>query len=215
MNNNFLTLAFIVIATNSYSQNDTLYLEKEFVLLNEKKFNKIEGVKQVGEWINYGMKALNIIDDNEWLGSGDGFHTQVKYVFEYRALNKDEYYGIRYLISEKIDTIDGELYYDSDYLEIRNKIPSELYYIKGKGAYRNNKKIGKWNYYYQSGRVLKSIIYENGLPVNNFRIFRENGSIMIELIKINQTDWSITKYNEAGIKLDTFTNKTDQFKMLY
>jgi hypothetical protein len=216
MNRITLIIALLVIGINCYSQNDTLYLEQEYVELNGERFNKsaLSGDK-IGEWIEYGMHVYSIIDIEEWLVSGDGFHTCENVKFEYRPLKKGEYCGIRYLISEKTDTIDGDVYHHCSYLEIRNKIPSELYYIKAKGSYMSNKKEGEWKYYYSSGNILKNITYKNGIPVDNFCIYRNNGSVMIEIVKINNADWTITKYNKDGLKFETTIKKTEQFEMLY
>ncbi len=209
-------MTLLTIGINCYSQNDTLYLEQEYVELNGERFNKsaLSGDK-TGEWVEYGMHVNSIIDFEEWLGSGDGFHTRENVKFEYRPLKKGEYFGIRYLISEKSDTINGDVYYHCSYLEIRNKIPSELYYIKAKGSYVSNQKEGEWKFYYPSGNILKNITYKNGVPVDNFNIYRKNGNVMIEIIKINNAAWTVTKYNKDGLKLETAIKKIEQFDILY
>ena len=150
-------------------------------MLDNEIYNKTDSFgNQIGKWIKFEIDNSLI---ELTLGSGENGHVYDESIIEYRPLIKGEYYGIKTLISEKVDTINNVLYYDLKYLEIRDKIPTDLYFITEAGCYVNNKKEGLWNYYYNSGNIKKSINYKNGLPANDFKVFR-NDKTLIYLKKV-------------------------------
>jgi len=204
---------YLTFATICYSQNNTLYLEKNQIILEGKEYNKLDSKgKKVGKWIEFEIDNSLI---ELTLGSGENAHFQEEIKFEYRPFNDGEFNGYKKLISEKVDTIEGDLFYDLKYLEIRNKIPSDEYIIEGKGNFKNGKKDGLWDYFYHSAVLKKTIIYKDGFPIKSFKINREDGSLMLDIIKIKDENWQVIKYSQDGKKLETITDKIENFKMLY
>lgn len=195
------------------AQNDTIYLKKNHLILNGETYNKIDSSnKKTGKWISYSIDN-SIIELA--LGSGENFHVYDESIIEYRALKKEENFGIKTLVNTKVDTIDSVLYYDNKYLEIRDKIPPDLYFITNIGDYKCDKKEGLWEYFYESGNLKKTIYYLNGLPEKDFKIFRDDKSLMIEMTKINEDLWEVKKYNPDGTLVDTQIGSIDKFKMIY
>lgn len=198
-----------------YSQNDTLYLECDHIVLNGKIINKInqEGNKE-GEWKEFDFTESRF---GIWrsIGSGDNIHIYSTLYIEYRPLLKDEYYGIYKITSERSESIQGVKYIHREGIKFRNKIPPEHYYIASNGIYQKDQKEGKWNYYYSRGTLIKSIIYENGVPVRSFKIYDENGKIKAKMKKNNRTTWTAIQYSPEGKKLREITDELKHFKALY
>jgi hypothetical protein len=188
-------------------------LEKNQIIFEGKEYNKLDiDGKKAGKWIEFEIDN-SIIELTS--GSGENTHFQEEIKLEYRPINDGEFNGYKKLISEKVDTIEGVLIYDLKYLEIRNKIPSDVYVIEGKGDFKNGKKDGNWDYYYPSGVLKKTIIYNDGFPIKSFKINREDGSLMLDLIKIKDENWHVIKYSQDGKKLETIPDKIENLKMLY
>ncbi len=203
-----LTMSMKVIA-----QNDTIYLKKNHLILNGEIFNKIDpSGRKTGKWINFTIDS-SIIELT--MGSGEDIHFCDKSIIAYRSLEKDEYFGIKTLISEKADTIDSDIHYDSEYLEIRDKIPNDLYFITSIGDYKRDKKEGLWKYFYKSGNIKKSIYYLNGLPDNDFEVYRDDKTLMLKFSKTKDLFWELKKYESDGTLIDTQIGDIDKFKMIY
>jgi len=217
MNKLLLILILIISTINCYSQNDSLYLEQEYVLLNGVKLNQIEKAgEKTGEWIQYDWNYPdNIIPLNFLLASGDGFHEYSTTSITYRPLNENEHNGIRLLLSERIDSTKADLYYHTKYMEIRNIIPPDLLCIKNRGNYSNGLKHGIWNYYYCSDSLKKRIKYSEGKPDSDYEIYREDGTVMVELSKINDSVWEVSKYTKEGELIEIISDEIEKFEMLY
>ncbi len=215
MKQTFYLILFIVFSGNCFSQNDTLYLLSESVVLNGETFNQKDnnGFK-LGSWIDYHVDYLKI-DVQILLASGDGFHEYSEIHTKYRALKENEYDGIQIPKKESIDTVDGDLYYDITYDEVHNKIPVHHYCIESIGKYENDLKQGMWEFQYCLRQLKKKIFYKNGLPVADFQIFRENGTLIINFVVINDSICEVGKYKENGTLIETLIDKTCKFKGLY
>lgn len=205
----------LLLVNNCYSQNDTLYLECDHIVLNGKIINNTnkEGKKE-GEWKEFDFTESRF---EIWysMGSGDNIHIYSTLHIEYRPLSKNEYYGMYKMTSKSSDSIEGVKYIHEEGIEFRNKIPTEHYYIASNGIYQNDQKEGKWNYYYSSGTLIKSIIYEKGIPVKSYKIYAENGKIKAKMKRKNRTTWTAIQYSPEGKKLWKITNEVKHFKMLY
>jgi hypothetical protein len=155
------------------------------VLLNNVKYNQTnKSGKRIGKWIQFELcYPNNCVPLNISLACGDGFHEYRTTYLKYRPLKDNEYNGSMQRISEKIDTINEELYYKTEYIEVRCKIQPGFFCILGEGEYRNGLKHGKWKYFYSSGILKKNIEYRKEKPISNYKIYREDGSVMIELNK--------------------------------
>jgi len=205
-------LIILTYSLNSYSQNDTIYLQDNCVIFQNNEYNKYSDSLKSGLWIDYEINDPYIEIEN---GSGDKYHTEIATYSEFRSLKKNEYCGMKVTIKESTHYYNGDEYYSCTYNRITNKIPHDCYNLLAIGEYRNNLKIKEWTYYYRSKKVLKSIYYTEGLPSNGFKVFRENGSLMIEVLKTAPTCWEIKKYSEAGKILSCENMKIDDFKLLY
>lgn len=205
-------LIILTYSLNSYSQNDTIYLQDNCVIFQNNEYNKYSDSLKSGLWIDYEIDDPYIEIEN---GSGEKYHTEIATYSEFRSLKKNEYCGMKVKIKESTHYYDGDEYYSCTYNRITNKIPPDCYNLLAIGEYRNNLKIKEWTYYYRSKKVLKSIYYTEGLPSNDFKVFRENGSLMIEVIKTAPTCWEIKKYSEAGKILSCEYMEIDDFKLLY
>ena len=172
--------------------------------------------RKTGEWIHYELNYPNgIIPFDYILASGEDFHEHSSIYSKYRPLKESEYNGILVLLNEEIDTIRGEVYYDLEYNKIQNKIPPNLYSLENRGYYTKGLKNGLWEYYYCSGLLKKKIEYKNGLPVSNYKIYREDGSVMIGLFQKSDSIWEVSKYKKDGKFIETITDRIEKFKELY
>ena len=210
-----IALFILIILTNSlnsYSQNDTIYLQDNCVIFQNKEYNKYPDSLKSGLWINYEIDDSYIEFEN---GSGDKYHTDIATYSEFRRLKKNEYCGMRVKIKESTHYYNGDEYYSCTYNRITNKILPDCFNLLAIGEYKNNLKIKEWTYYYRSKKILKSIYYAEGLPCNGFKIFCKNGSLMIQVIRIDTTLWEIKRYSESGKVLSYENMKIDDFKLLY
>jgi hypothetical protein len=205
-------LIILFIANICKSQNDTLYIEDNYIILNGKKRNQIENNVKNGMWVEY---ELGDIPVSFILGSGDDIHFYDLVEPEYRALKENEYSGIEYVLSSKCDTIDNVIYCDETSVKIENRIPPDVYIISGKGKYDHDRKENLWTYFHTNGEIRKEIFYVKGLPYSSFNIYRSDKSILLKVNKINKTDWEICKYSESGEQIDCETKSIDNFKELY
>ena len=216
---NLLTILVLIFVTfESFSQNDTLQLFDSYILFRGQEYNRtINGVKQ-GKWIYYTIdvnESLYALGSGYDPKSGKETHSYVSTDFEYRPLEAFEKEGERRVLSSEIDTTFGDVRYHISRIIVYSKVPSKFYYITSRGNYINDLKTGKWTSYYRTGAVKKEIEYINGLPTTGFKIFRENGVIMFDVIRLNNTDWNICRHSETGKLLDCELKKIDEFRRLY
>lgn len=176
-----------------FTQNDTIYLNENYIKFNGGKYNYIENEVRSGKWIEYQIDDQTLVMR---LSSGDKVHWHDQITSEFRAPKANEYDGLEILISQNSDTIDGSIYYDRIYVTIESKIPPEKYFITAKGKYTNNIKEGKWTYFHNNGKLKKEINYKKGIPNKGFKIYRTDGTIMIEVKIIGIDKWELIKYDE-------------------
>ena len=201
------------------SQNDTLYLKEDCILLRGNEFNRFDdNYKKIGDWIDFGIKKDIIISEcasGVDVEANVDCHWYTHATINYRPLKTGEIEGQRIIKSETLDTSSRDKRYYIQAEEIQSKIPTNIYFIKAKGKYENNKKTGKWTFYYDNGNILKSIKYKNDLPDESFCVFRKDGTKMIYLEKIDDIQWKITKYSDDEKLVETKTDSINEFKLLY
>lgn len=214
-----IIIVLVLCSLVAKSQNDTLYLKKDYILFQGVKYNCVdENLNKIGNWIEYGENQNLII-----LESASGYdaesdvdcHWYTNVTTKYRPLEIGEIDGMRLIKSEKLDTSFMDKRYHIEAEEIQSKIPPDSYYLKARGKYDVNKKSGRWTYLYQTGKVLKEIIYKNDLPYKSFKIFREDGTLMINVEKIDNMQWQVAKYSKLEKLIEIKTGQIDEFEMLY
>ena len=201
----------------SFSQNDTIQLFDNHILIGKQEYNRIiNGAKQ-GPWIDFTIvnDEFSTANASGYDSNGNNVHWYIMTQMEFRPLRAMEKEGERKVLSEKVDTTFGDRRFDISALRIHSKVPPDKYYVNAKGNYRNDLKTGKWIFYHNSGSVRKEIEYSNGLPTAGFKIFRENGNLMFDIIRLNNTDWRVCRYSETGKLLDCEIKKIDEFRDLY
>lgn len=211
-------IAFVFCSLVVKSQNDTLYLKKDCILFKEVKYNCVdENLNKTGSWIEYGENQSSIIENATGYDAESEVdcHWYTNVTIKYRPLEIGEKDGMRLIKREKLDTSFMDKRYHIEAEEIQSKIPPDSYYFKAKGKYDLNKKSGRWTYFYQTGKILKEIIYKNDLPDKSFKILREDGTLMINVEKIDNIQWKVSKYSELGKLKETQIGQIDKFKMLY
>lgn len=213
----FLILSFVVI--NASSQNDTLYLKKDHLLLNGIEYNRVnQNLERTGLWINYSISELN-----SYFEMASGFdlesdvdcHWYTEFTNTYKPLDENEKDGDRVILSERIDTSFNDKRYHIKAVDIYSKVPPESYFITDRGKYENDKKNGEWIYYYESGVIMKIINYKEGRPAKSYEIYRENGTLMIFAKKMGGQKWEISKYLESGELIESEIYNLEDFQMLY
>jgi antitoxin component YwqK of YwqJK toxin-antitoxin module len=217
MNRIIQILTFILHTTICFSQNDTIYLHQNYILLGDEKLNLVnnEG-KKTGKWVEYKMGyPMELVPQSDYHPSRPNEIYEIAYEDEFRPLKEGEYEMITIFQSERIDSFRNEKIHRQKYKVIHSKIPSELYLIQGIGNYKNNLKHGAWKYFYQTGELKKEITYEKGIPKGDFDINRENGTLMIRFVKINDSVWEVSKYNENEVIFETIRDKIEKFNGLY
>jgi hypothetical protein len=183
------------------------------------KYNRLNSdFKRTGSWIVYGIKKDLFLSS---CASGYDTETMVDchwytdVSMKYRLLKDTEIEGERIVLEERLDTTFNDKRYYIQAQEIHSKIPPDVYFIVSKGKYENGKKFGIWTYYYQTGIVRKTINYNNNIPIESFKIFRENGTLMLSAEKISNSKWKILKYSKEGIVIEQKIGSIEEFKMLY
>jgi hypothetical protein len=218
MKNQLIILLLGFLTFESFSQNDTVQLFDNYILYRGQQYNRIiNGMKQ-GRWIEY---TIDDSPDKYILGSGYDldsgldahFHDYIQ--IQYRPFKPTETEGERIILYQNTDTSSVGIIYSASIIEIHNEVPANQFHITARGKYINNKKHGKWTFFHNAGIIRKEIEYLNGIPTTGFNIFRENGKLMIEIIRLNNYDWFICKYSENGDILDCKIKKIDEFRSLY
>lgn len=209
-----IIIILLFVSSCCFGQNDTVYLYENSIELNGHKFNLMHDDIKTGNWIEFSIEDNTFISR---LGSGDDVHFHYSIYKEYRPLKQGEYDGIEELTSEnEPDTINGQIFYSGNYQKITNRVPPGKYYITGKGSYVNNIKQGDWIYFHKNGKLKKEILYENGIPIEGFIIFRPDETKMISITEINDGDhWQVTKYSETGEEIEKKRYTIDELKELY
>jgi hypothetical protein len=211
-----VTIGFVTF--ESYSQNDTIQLFENHILFRGEEINKIiEGDRQ-GKWIDFTIvnEKLTISSASGFDENGNNLHWHTMTQKEFRALQTTEKEGEKLVFSESVDsTYRNRIYHSISEVSIHSKVPPDNYYITAKGGYQNDLKTGKWTFYHDSGAVKKEIEYLNGLPTQEFKIFRETGDLIFDVTRLTKTDWKICKYSETGKLLDCEVKNIDEFRALY
>lgn len=212
MNRTIFAITLLVIVSITYAQNDTLYLDKQYVILRGKKYNQCDSLgRKFGPWLSYGLKESRhqfVEWDGHLWGGSDVISTK------YRPLETGEYCGIRKVIYEKIDSVKG--YKECRYELIYNKIPKDSYYLKSEGYYKNDKKIGEWKYYHENNAISRIIIYDNNaIPAQSFELFYKDGSLMMKFTKLLRGKWELIRYSKTGSELMTEQVNLEDFKEIY
>lgn len=211
MNRTIVAITLLIIAGITYAQNDTLYLDKQYVILRGKKYNQCDSLgRKFGPWLSYGFKESRhqfVEWDGHLWGGSDVIST------EYRPLETGEYCGIRKVIYEKIDSVKG--YKECRYELIYNKIPKESYYITSQGQFKNDKKVGEWKYYHDNNAISRIIEYHNGVPAQSFKLYYKGGSLMMELTNLLHGKWELTRYSKTGLVLMTEQVNVEDFQEIY
>lgn len=146
-------LCLIIIARETYSQNDTIHLMKDCLILNGDTFNKTNTNKErIGKWIDYEIDYRSLpyllelasgYDDS----TGMACHWYIEGNYVFRPLKYGEKEDTRITKKEHVDTINWSIYTDLEIEIVKSKIAPKYYYINSQGSYIRNKKSGKWNYY--------------------------------------------------------------------
>jgi len=216
-----LIISLILIAVKANSQNDTIYLKSDHLILRGEVYNKTNSIKEkIGKWVNYEINFFIIPVLSECasgfdIETGMDCHWYTNGTYVYRALEVGEKEETRIIKKESCDTIKGSIYtrYEADI--IKSKIAPDEYFISSEGIYIKNEKSGLWKYYYENGENLKAIEYLAGIPIKSFSVFRKEGSIMLSVEKQNDSTWLVSKYSKKGTNLEEKSGSLKDFKDLY
>ncbi|WP_289056171.1 hypothetical protein [Carboxylicivirga marina] len=215
----FIT-SLILFALKATSQNDTIFLKSDHLVLKGEVYNKTnENEEKIGNWINYEFKSIMpLLVENASgydIESGMDCHWETYGTYVYRALNIGEKEETRITKKKSCDTIRGSIYYSITADIIRSKIAPDAYFISSEGSYKNGKKSSLWKYYYETGTELKRIEYLNGFPIESYSIYRKDGSVMIHVEKQKDSKWLVSKYSKSGKKFEEKSGSIEDFKGLY
>jgi len=118
--------------------------------------------------MSYAQDTLYLNIDHKKTGKTDAFYTQI--ITPVQNGFKEEEYNNQHLLIEKamyqdaaLKILSGQVVYYSD----NGKVDHE-------GNYLNNKKDGKWKYYFESGNISAEVIYNNGNIIKE-NYFMPNG----------------------------------------
>jgi len=244
-----ILILLISLSINSFSQNDTIYLEGNNVVFGNQKYNLLnsEGEKD-GKWIHYKAFDVELLHSSSFIFDEDDDYWTDRTFINYRSLKGRESDGMVILVKTEIDTLVDYIHYNKIYHEIWSKIPPEeytlesvgfyengvktgiwIYYhatdrlnssierlcIESRGSFENGYKIDKWLFFYPNGELKKTIMYKHGLPTRGYKIFRNNGTVVVEMKKLNDSIWEANRYSETGIKLENHADRIEEFDILY
>jgi hypothetical protein len=216
-----LIIILILISVKANSQNDTLYLKTDHIVFRGEVYNKTNNNEEkTGKWINYKTNFFIVPILAECASgydseSGMDCHWYTNGTYVYRSLKDGEKEETRIIKKERSDTINGSIYTTIEADIIRSKIAPDTYVITGKGSYLKNKKNGLWNYYYETGAKLKTIVYLAGIPIESYSIYSRDGSVMLHVEKRNDSIWVVSKHKESGEKFEEKSGSIEDFKVLY
>jgi len=213
-------ISLIFFALKAHSQNDTIYLKSDHLVFRGEIFNKTNGNKEkIGKWISYEFTSiipfLSECASGYDAESGMDCHWYTNGTYVYRALNIGEKEETRIIKKESCDTLRGSIYYSIEADIIKSKIPPDIYFITSEGSYVNDKKSGLWKYYYGTGTEFKRIEYLAGFPIENYSIYRRDGTVMLHVERQKTSKWVVSKYSQSGEKLEEKSGSIEDFKGLY
>lgn len=202
-----MIIPFFIIWSYSDAQNDTLFLYKDCYTTGDQCFNKVIDSKKEGKWLYFGFKLKYFTDLHliEWTGFDSlGNDTSGEFYLNY-------VYKPLHNICEKVPpALDSYL---NDTIRL-DWIPPDLYYISSMGNYKNGLKQGKWISYFNNGQIKKVIKYKNGKVVNDFKLFRENGSVMFSISLKKDGNFKVCRYSESNLLLDCTDKTIEEIEVL-
>jgi hypothetical protein len=182
------------------------------MVLDGKQLNLTSNHNKTGLWIEYILIekgcAITITKDS-------AENCYYKIALEYRPLAANEYCGMLQLVEHRTDTAVNGIQCFKLFRNISNKLPSEVFQVLSRGNYTNNLKEGEWEYFHKNGQPAKQIHYSKGLPDRGFKVFREDGTISLEIIKLKEGIWEIYKYSDTMRKVGGKRLKIEDLKALY
>jgi len=205
-----LTFTFIFIIgliLNARSQNDTIYIKRDSILLLGNYYNRVVDGSKTGLWVEF--HASGIFEIVGCHDDGPGLIT-CKYSYK-NLINKTAGYDT--VIVEK--EIHGELITYTEYVKYFNKIEPENYVIIGRGQYQKNYKHGTWTYYYKDGNIKSKINYQDGIPINDFDILYSSGSVKITVKNIKGSKWNVCTYLPDGHLIECEDYLIENINFLY
>ena len=69
------------------------------------------------------------------------------------------------------------------------------------GAYKDNRKTGKWTEYFSNGKIKSIVNYKDGIPSGKCQMFWENGVLKMECNISDKAHFPIVIYNSDGTLL--------------
>lgn len=208
----FSFLVLVFSGLSAYSQNDSIYLFSDHLILGGKKANMVVNNSKTGFWIDYILTPTALTSVILKDSAQNCYHKIQK---EYRPLEESEMDGLMILLPQFTDTlIDGNSCFKV-FKKITNKFSARDYRVTAQGSYFNNLKDGYWEYFHANGQLAKRIHYTKGLPDASFQVLREDGTISLDVQRVGENEWEICKYSDMLRKIGCKHQKIDEFKALY
>ncbi len=180
---------FIGICRSTYSQNDTIFVLKDSILIENRYYNRIlQGEKQ-GPWIEY--KTVPIIEMTFDHTGNYPYEIKHKYTDIHRKYKPGEYDSV---ITKEI--VEGDIIESKEYVKFCNKIPPTNYEITGCGKYKDCKRHGLWTFYYKDLKTKSKIVFANGLPETDFDVYYISGKIKMSVKRNSNNLWEVCKYDK-------------------
>jgi hypothetical protein len=207
----FILFLFSLQSLACFSQGDTLFLFNNCYIMGGEIFNQNKEGEKDGNWLEYGLKKESVIAMNVWQWSGfDSLGNDVSghYYIDYKYAPTGDY-------TDRIfHEIPNPLFTMDDTTLILNSIPPEKYYISTKGMFNKGLKEGVWLSYYEDGQLKKKVTYKNGVPVANFQIFREDGSVMFSVSILDDGTFEICKFYQSPNPLKCSFKSFEEIRVL-
>jgi hypothetical protein len=203
---------FILLSGYATARNDTLYLFKNFMVLEGKPCNLNSSIGKTGLWIDY---ILTEIGSAVTIAKDTVENCYCKIVPNFRPLAPDEFCGMLQLVEDRSDTVVNGIHCFKIFKSISNTLPPEAFQVLSLGNYMDDMKNGDWEYYHKNGQLAKRIHYSKGLPDTGFQILRNDGTISLEVKKLNDEIWEVCKYSDTLRKVGCKRQKIEEFKALY
>ncbi len=197
-----------------YDKNGSIVSIEKF--LNNKKIEKPKELAKLDVYKTYYDDGLLQYEGgyNKGIPVGIHFHYKKKLMCDSFPVARDDTSLVmikKWICRSRSVPDSAFVYEDGEKVELgatdenRNRIGTWFEYytqnlLKGKGAFKNNKKVGLWKYYHYNQTLEQEGEYdEEGLLQNTWKWYREDGTLIREENYINnQLNGNYVEYNKSG-----------------
>jgi antitoxin component YwqK of YwqJK toxin-antitoxin module len=202
-----IIISIFLTQSNISAQIDELKLFPNFILYKNDTLSCYDknGLKQ-GKWIEYKIKNILWVITPDSCNidniSPEGVRHVKSHWSDWRFVS-ETYSRTKSKIDSNCDTV------------YSNVIPPVVIEFLNFGDYLDNKKTGKWKTYDKDELLYKEFLYDNGLAIDKFYFYYQNGFVKMEgVINRNEDSFGIKKFSDSGELIEEKTYNLNELNNL-